>query len=222
MSGELLTERREGYELWLLDRPARRNAVGLGLLSKLTEAHQRAVQDGVTTVVLGATGEVFCAGFDLEDLKRLGAEAGVLPRSPLHELLARFEPPSFTLITAIQGPAYGGGVELALLGDVRIAAPSATFLLPPAKLGIVYPEQGLVRLREALGAALLRAMLVSAQPVSAVRLHQQGVLWSVEDDPLLAACRLAERVAAFPAHARLGNASALLSLRSAIPAAEPG
>ena len=210
MNGELRVEHRGGYELWLLDRPARRNAVGLNLLDELNQARHRAVEEGVTTVVLGATGEVFCAGFDLDDLKRLGAEAGQLPRSPLHELLDRFEPPPFTLITAIQGPALGGGVEVALLGDVRIASPTATFLLPPARLGIVYPERGLRRLQRALGPSLLRAMLATAQPISAPRLHQLGALWSLEDHPLEAACALATRIDALPAHARLGNAEALL------------
>ncbi|MCS6899197.1 MAG: enoyl-CoA hydratase/isomerase family protein [Myxococcales bacterium] len=209
MSKELCIERREGYQLWLLDRPTRRNAVGLDLLKELNEAWQYAVEEGVTTVVLGATGEVFCAGFDLDELHKLSHSSGQLPHSPLHDFLDRFEPPSFTLITAIQGPAYGGGVELALLGDVRIASPKATFLLPPARLGIIYPERGLRRLREALGSSLLRTMLVTAQPASATRLFQQGALWSLEDDPLTAACSLAAHLVLLPAHSRLGNAAAL-------------
>lgn len=212
MTSELLVERRNGYEIWLLNRPARRNAMSIKLLSALTEAHQNTKQSGIDTIVLGAVGDTFCAGFDLDDLKRLGTESGVLPRSPLHEFLARFSPPSCTLITAIQGSAYGGGVELALLGDLCIATPSATFLLPPAKLGIIYPQQGLTRLREALGTPLLRAMLVSALPVSATRLHQQGAIWSIEEDPLSVACSLAERISHFPAHARLNNINALRSV----------
>lgn len=206
-SDELLVEAREGYEVWRLNRPARRNAVGLGLLGALGEARRRAAAAGVSTVVLGAVGDVFCAGFDLDDLRRLGAAGGVLPSSPLHDLLDQFTPPSFTLITAIQGPVYGGGVELALLGDVRVAAPRATFLLPPARLGIVYPERGVERLRAALGPSLLRAMLVTAQPVEAARLHQLGALWALCDDPLEAACELASRVSALPAPARLANAA---------------
>jgi enoyl-CoA hydratase/carnithine racemase len=212
MSNELRVERREGYEVWLLDRPARRNALGLELLMELDEARRRVIEEGVTTVVLGAVGPVFCAGFDLEDLKRFGTEAGELPRSPIHEFLDRLEPPAFTLITAIQGSAHGGGVEVALRGEVCIAAPTATFLLPPARLGIVYPERGLRRLRAVLGSSLLRSMLATAQPVTASRLHQQGALWSLEDDPLAAACALAAQVAALPAHGRLGNAAALLAL----------
>lgn len=209
---ELRRERREGHELWLLDRPARRNAIGLGLLEELEQARREAIERGTTTVVLGALGPVFCAGFDLDDLRGLGVDSGHLPSSPLHDFLDRFEPPAFTLITAIQGPAYGGGVEVALLGDVRIAAPDTTFLLPPARLGIVYPQRGLRRLRAALGPSLLRAMLTTALPASADQLHRVGALWALDQDPLAAACVLAARVASLPAHARLANATALLDL----------
>lgn len=207
MSGDLIVERHAGYDCWVLDRPARRNAVGLGLLGELAEALRSAVEAGTTVAVLGARGPVFCAGFDLDDLRRIHAEGGALSSSPLHDLLDRFSPPSLTLITAIQGPAYGGGVELALLGDLRVASPSATFLLPPARHGILYPERGLRRLSAALGPSLLRAMLVSALPVDAARLHQSGALWALSEDPLATAHALAAQIAALPAAARLGNAA---------------
>ncbi len=207
MSDELLVQPREGYELWTLNRPARRNAVGLEAIAALDAARAAAVASGVSVVVLGAAGDVFCAGFDLGDLRRIGVQGGALPTSPLHDLFDRFTPLPFTLITAIQGPAYGGGVELALLGDLRVAAPGASFVLPPSRLGIVYPAQGVARLSGALGPSLLRAMLVTAEPVDARRLWQAGALWALDDDPLAAACALASRVAALPAQARLANAA---------------
>ena len=210
MTAGLRVEVRDGHQLWTLDRPARRNALDLALLGALGEARDRAVADGCSVVVLAASGDVFCAGFDLGDLRRLAPREGVLPASPLHDLLARFEPPAFTLITAIQGPAHGGGVELALLGDLRVASPRATFTLPPARLGITYPAVGIARLQAALGPSLLRAMLVSARPVEATRLWQQGALWSLADAPVAAALSLAAEVSALPAAARLANAALLL------------
>lgn len=203
---DLLIETRDDVEVWTLHRPARRNAISLALIDALDRAREQAVARGTSAVVLTGAGDVFCAGFDLDDLRRLGATDGVLPASPLHQMLDRFTPLPFTLINAIQGPAIGGGVEVALLADLRVASPRATFLLPPAKLGIVYPEQGLTRLRAALGTSLLRAMLVSALPVPAARLEQLGALWAVADDPLAEARRLASHVASLPLHARLANA----------------
>jgi enoyl-CoA hydratase len=214
-SDELIVDERGAYEVWRLNRPARRNALSFSLLALLDEARQRAAERGCSTVVLtGAEGAgAFCAGSDLGELQQLGGQEGLsgeLPRSPLHELLARFEPLPFTLITAINGAAIGGGCELALLGDIRVASPGATFLLPPAKIGIVYPPEGAARLRAALGSSLLRAMFCTAKGVPAERLFQAGVLWELADDPCAAAERIAAQVASLPHAARLAN-SALAS-----------
>lgn len=211
MSDGLRVDRHEGFELWTLQRAARRNALDLALLAALDRAREDAVARACSVVVLAADGDVFCAGSDLGDLRRLDLRDGALPTSPLHDLFARFDPPPFTLITAIQGPAYGGGVELALLGDLRLASPRASFLLPPARLGITYPPAGLTRLAAALGPSLLRAMLASAQPVDARRLWQMGVLWAIDDDPLTASMTLATTLATLPAAARLANVAALLA-----------
>ncbi|RYE92688.1 MAG: enoyl-CoA hydratase/isomerase family protein, partial [Myxococcales bacterium] len=107
MTDGLRVESRGDHELWTLARPARRNALDLALLAALGEARDRAVAAGCSVVVLAAEGDVFCAGFDLGDLRRLEVREGQLPSSPLHDLIARFDPLPFTLITAIQGPAHG-------------------------------------------------------------------------------------------------------------------
>jgi enoyl-CoA hydratase len=204
---ELLISRDGSIQTWTLNRPGRRNALNLALLARLEEAREQAAREECTVVILTGAGAVFSSGFDLDDLRRLGeAPAGVLPRSPLHETLGRLEPLPFTLITALNGPAIGGGCELALLGDVRIACPGAVLQLPPSKLGIVYPAAGIERLRAALGPSLLRAMLVTSLPIGAARLEQAGVILEVAEDALARARQIAAKIAAFPLHARLGNA----------------
>lgn len=213
MSGELSVTRVGSVTRLTIRRPDKRNALGLGLIDALRTARDDEAARGTQVVVLTAepANGIFCAGFDTDVLAEMAARgAGTTDAaSPLHDLFASLEDAPFSLITAISGRAFGGGVELALLGDVRIAVVDATFTLPPAKLGIVYPDVGLRRLERALGPSLLGAMLATAQPVSAARLSASGVLWSLEDDVVDAATKLATSMAALPSAGRIGNRDAL-------------
>ena len=74
---------------------------------------------------------------------------------------------------------------------------------------IVYPETGLRRLGAALGASLLGAMLTTAAPVDATRLHEMGVLWELSESPVAQARSLAQRMATLPTSGRTGNRDAL-------------
>ncbi|HEU4536280.1 MAG TPA: enoyl-CoA hydratase/isomerase family protein [Polyangiaceae bacterium] len=217
----LLVEARGPVRLWRLNRPRRRNALDRALLEALDAERGRAEADGARAVVLTGADPAgaFCAGLDLNDLRH---EGGGLFRADLplvelfHDTLARLEGADFALLTAVNGPAVGGGCELALVGDLRLAHPAASFAIPAARLGVTSPTPGLARLREALGPSLLRAMLATGAPLGAPRLEGAGALWGLADDPAGAALALAEGLAALPgspsAHRR-----ALLDLRPGGP-----
>ncbi|HEU4406302.1 MAG TPA: enoyl-CoA hydratase/isomerase family protein [Polyangiaceae bacterium] len=217
----LLVEEQGGVRLWRLNRPRRRNALDRALLEALDAARARAEAEGARAVVLtGAEPEgAFCAGLDLESLRHEGggrARADLPLVELFHETLARLEQADFALLTAVNGPAVGGGCELALSGDLRLARPGASFVIPAARLGVTYPAPGLARLREALGPSLLRAMLTTGAPLSAERLEAAGALWALSDDPCGKALELATGLQALPtspaAHRR-----ALLDLRPRTP-----
>lgn len=219
MSDELLIDARGARETWRLHRPARKNALSLALIDELDSAREAAATRGATVVVL--TGHpadgTFSAGFDLGDLARLHASGASTTEaaSPLHALFSRLEAAPFSLVTAINGPAIGGGCELALLGDVRVMHPRATLMLPPARLGITYPREGVTRLAAALGPSLLGAMFATALPVPAERLHAAGVVLSLDDDPVTEAERLADHMTALPAASRAANRDLLRSVARA-------
>ena len=216
----LLIEARGGIHLWRLNRPRRRNALDRALLEALDGARARAQAEGARVVVLtGAAPEgAFCAGLDLESLRREGggeARADLPLVELFHETIARLEGAAFALVTAVNGPAVGGGCELALAGDVRLARPSASFAIPAARLGVTYPAAGLARLRDALGPSLLRAMLTTGASVGAERLERAGVLWALTDEPLGAALEMAAGLEALPASAAAVHRRALVDLRGA-------
>ncbi|MCU0684449.1 MAG: enoyl-CoA hydratase/isomerase family protein, partial [Polyangiaceae bacterium] len=213
----LLVESRGGVRLLRLNRPQRRNALDRALLEALDVARERAEAEGVRAVVLtGAEPQgAFCAGLDLNDLRHEGSGQfrADLPLVELfHATLARLEGAPFALLTAVNGPAVGGGCELALVGDVRLAHPKATFAIPAGRLGVTYPTPGLARLREALGSSLLRAMLATGLPLSAQRLERAGALWALAEDPASAALELAASLEAWPGSPS-AHRHALLDLR---------
>lgn len=203
--------------LLTLARPEKKNALSLAMIADIQRVLDEAVDlDALVVAGDGAAG-VFSAGFDRGDLAKVLAGGGSAEEAAgaLHRLLLRLETSPFSVVTAVAGAAIGGGCELALTGDVRVAHPDATFLLPPAKLGIVYPEEGLVRLREALGGSLLRAMLVEAAPVSARTLFSVGAVHELAADPLARALQRAVALSAIPRDARRANRDAALALRGA-------
>ena len=216
-AGELVVEQRVGYQLWTLNRPAKRNALSAAQLVRLDEAVALADERACAAVVItGAPSDgSFCSGFDLADLASIarGLSEGGEPQTPIHATFDRLERASFAIVTAINGAAVGAGCELALLGDVWIAKRNATFSLPPAKLGVSYPAAGVRRMRDALGPSLLRAMLETALPVGADRLASAGILWSLEDDPVAAACAAAERIATLSSVTRRAHRDAMRALR---------
>ena len=78
------------------------------------------------------------------------------------------------VIAAMNGHAFGGGLELALACDLRICAPGAKLGMPPARLGVVYSRSGLERFRDAIGGARTRELFLTAQPVDARRRRCTG------------------------------------------------
>jgi enoyl-CoA hydratase/carnithine racemase len=153
-----------------------------------------AARDDIRVVVLTGSGPAFCAGADLAE----GPAAGhpLASRSgPVAGSLAAFGKP---VIAAINGPAVGGGLELALACDMRVAASSARFALPEIRIGSLPGSGGTQRLMRAIPPAVAGRMLLTGEPLSADEARWAGLISDVVDDEQLAgfAADLARRVAA--------------------------
>ncbi len=152
----------------------------------------------VRVVVLrGAGSDAFGAGSDISEFstRRLGDQASVYESAEHRAWRALAEIP-LPVIAAIHGPCMGGGVAMALHCDIRIAADDATFSVPPARLGLAYPRQALVRLTELVGPATTKLLLFSARVIKAEEALRLGLLQQVVPKPDLddEVERLAERV----------------------------
>ncbi len=154
---------RNGSVLTLeLQRPERRNALNSELVDGLREAVQQAAADDVRAIVLTGQGTVFCAGADLSG----DAFAADYPDKliALHKSIDDFRMP---VIAAINGPAIGAGLQLAMICDLRVVSPTAFFQFPVAKYGLALDNWSIRRLTSLVGHGRARAMMLTAEKLSA-------------------------------------------------------
>ena len=123
-----------------LQRPERRNALNSELVDTLREAVEKAAADDVRAVVLTGQGTVFCAGADLSG----DVFAADFPDKAI-ALNKAIDAVPVPVIGAINGPAIGAGVQLAMICDLRVVAPGAYFQFPIAKYGLALAGYGRAR-----------------------------------------------------------------------------
>jgi enoyl-CoA hydratase len=145
-----------------LQRPERRNALNSQLVEELREAVQKASDDSTRAIVLTGQGTVFCAGADLSG----DAFAADYP-DRLVELHKAMDAAPMPVIGAINGPAIGAGLQLAMQCDLRVVAPEAFFQFPTSKYGLALDNWSIRRLSSLAGHGRARAMLLSAEKLTA-------------------------------------------------------
>jgi len=186
---------RHGHVGWVtIERPHVRNALDLAARMALIDAFAALDADrDVRVAVLTGAGGAFCAGTDL---------SGEQPSDhPLVQRPQRLAAPldafSKPVIAAIDGAAAGGGFELALAADLRVASPSAKFLLPEVRIGSLPGSGGTQRIFRALPSAVAWKTLLTGLPLTAEEAERHGLVSEVVPHDRFhdEVARLAERVA---------------------------
>ncbi|MCB1971262.1 MAG: enoyl-CoA hydratase/isomerase family protein [Geminicoccaceae bacterium] len=182
-----------------LDNPARLNAFTMAMLDAL-EAHCAAIERDpyIRAVIVTAEGDrAFCAGADIREWSSLsGAEFArhwIRDGHRIFDRLARLCRPT---IAAIQGHAFGGGLEFAATCDIRVMAPLATLGLPETGVGIVPGWSGTQRLTRLLPEPVVKEMALFGRRIPAARAHALGFVAEVADDARDVARQMAHRLAA--------------------------
>lgn len=174
-----------------INRPESLNSLDLATVESLIFAAKRAVDEGANVLLLTGSGRAFCSGADLSGALGNRDEDGTINigrpmrshYNPLIETLSKLEIP---VVVAVNGIAAGGGVSLALCGDIVIAARSASFRQTFADIGLI-PDMGATWLVPRLvGRARARSMALLGEAVSAEAAKQMGLIWDVVDDQMLA------------------------------------
>jgi enoyl-CoA hydratase/carnithine racemase len=167
--------RREGaVATVVLNRPEKRNALTPALLAALAEAVaelERAPE--IRAVVLRGAGEAaFSAGFDIE---ALGAGADGESARLVDRAAASLTAYPFPVIAMLNGSAFGAGCELALAADIRVAAADVRLGIPAARMGLVYPLPGMLRIVRRIGLSAAAEILLTGRAIPAPEARALGM-----------------------------------------------
>jgi enoyl-CoA hydratase/carnithine racemase len=216
----VLVSRGDKVATVTLNRPDRRNAIDQAMRDALRDALGSLDADvSVRVVILTGAGSAFCAGVDLSEgisADSPAASAGPSPaqlaaRPPVAAPLWAFRKP---VLAALNGPAVGGGLELALACDIRIAASSARLGLTEARIGSLPGSGGTQLLPRLIGAGNAARMLLTGELIDAAEALRIGLVSEVIPDEGLAAA--ADALAGLIArNAPLSVAAAKQALRAA-------
>jgi enoyl-CoA hydratase/carnithine racemase len=180
----LLDEPAPGVARLTISNPRKRGALDHTILDGIAER-----LPGLDARCLIITGEerMFSAGYDIGDIPDdvFSEEAEKLVAHPFTAALDALDAYPYPTLAALGGHAIGGGLELALACDLRIAAPSIKLGMPPAKLGLVYSHTGLQRFIAAIGLPRTRELFLLGRNVDADTAHSWGLVnWIGTDDSL--------------------------------------
>jgi enoyl-CoA hydratase/carnithine racemase len=206
-----------------IDNPQKRNALDHDILDALASTIREL--DDARCLLLTADGRVFSAGYDIGGLPRneFAHRAESLVAHPFHAAIEALEAFPYPAVAALNGHAIGGGLELALTCDLRMAATGAKLGMPPAKLGLVYSHTGVRKFIDAIGVARTRELFFTARNVSAAVALEWGMVTELAPPEKLAgrAVAFAAEIAANAPLSLAGNKRVISELLAAEGALDP-
>jgi enoyl-CoA hydratase/carnithine racemase len=164
-----------------LRRPEAANAMSSGLLQELNDVIQQINQNRniYCTIITGAGEKVFCAGADLKERKGMSEEQVINAVRSIGETVTAIDQMPMPVIAALNGAAYGGGLELALACDMRIAAEHVNVGLTETSLAIIPGAGGTQRLARLIGTGHAKRLIFTAKPITATEASTLGLVEQV-------------------------------------------
>lgn len=219
--GKLLVDRPANRVVRLaISNPRKRNALDQAILDAITAVlRELSATDDVGCVIVTGTDGMFSAGYEIGEINdgKFQEEAERLVAHPFTEAIEALEAFPYPTLAALPGHTIGGGLELALACDLRVAENGIKLGMPPAKLGLVYSHTGLRRFIDAIGAARTRELFLLGSYIEVATALQWGLVNRVvpaaelEDTTL----DLARELAANAPLSQVGNKRVMAALLAA-------
>lgn len=175
-------ERKERVAHLVLNRPEKKNALSPEVLKEMEEA-LKSLAD-VNAVVLRGEGKFFSAGGDLSVMFKASKDEGTQFSTAGNEFMDFLQDFGAVTIAAIEGGAYGGGLELALSCDLRVASPQAKMGLTEVNLGLIPGWGGLKRLARIAGNGTARQVALTGKVMDGNEAFALGIVNYVADEPV--------------------------------------
>jgi enoyl-CoA hydratase/carnithine racemase len=182
MPGQLkLDEPAEGVRRLTISNPAKRNALDHTILDSIAAQVRAAETDGVGCVLLTGEDGMFSSGYDIGDIPDdvFAVEAEKLVAHPFTTAIDALDACNVPIVAALTGHTIGGGLELALACDLRVAADDISLGMPPARLGLVYSHTGLRRFLDVIGSSRTRELFLLGRYIDAPTALQWGLVNAV-------------------------------------------
>ncbi len=217
--GKLLIDRpADGVARLTISNPAKRNALDHPILDAISATLSRLgdqQSDTRCVIVTGAHG-MFSAGYDIGEIpdEEFEERAEALVAHPFTEAIDALEAFPYPTLAMLPGHTIGGGLELALACDLRVALDGIKLGMPPAKLGLVYSHTGVRRFIDAIGAARTRELFLLGRYIDAATALQWGLVTRVTPEAQLeaTALELAAELAANAPLSQKGNKRVIAAL----------
>jgi enoyl-CoA hydratase/carnithine racemase len=194
----------EGIVQIRLNRPERLNALGVDMVDALERAIAGVVAERARVLLVRGTGRAFCAGADLKERRTMDEAARVRHNRAINAAVDALAAAPMPTIAVINGLALGGGCEIAIACDLRIAAEDAQIGLTEARIGAIPGAGGTQRLPRIVGASRALEMILTGEPIGARRAAEIGLVNAVVSGDALD--RNAQRLAALLASRSPGGA----------------
>lgn len=208
----------DGVATLVIDRPSARNALALQTMDELDQALETVrVERARVLVIRGAGDKAFCAGGDIKELEHMRSEAEAAAMAHrMRATLDRIPQLAIPVIAGLNGDALGGGAELAIACDLRIAAEHARIGFPQITLGLMPAWGASERLASLVGRARALSVLLGGQPVNAAEALQLGLV-----EVVVQSAKFDERLREFAVGIASAPPAAVAGIKSSVNAIRP-
>ena len=175
---ELVKQEMKGLIGWItLNHDAKRNALSFDLLTQLLSALNEMEKQKARVIIIRANqgAKVWSAGFNIDELPRDGSDP-LAYDNPLQKVIRTIMRVPVPVITMAEGSIWGGACNIAFVCDLIIGTKDTSLAITPAQIGVPYNTSGILQFLDIIGSHIAKEMFFTADPISAERAHNLGII----------------------------------------------